>query len=433
MNKYYTDDTKDTPAIVGFLYIIRCDLSNKIYVGSTTDIIGRWNSHKTGQNGTKSTELINKGRCSIEIYETYYNILRSDLYDKEKALILKYIDVVVNDKPVIYDNGLSKKEHRNQRAREYQKEYRRNNAEKFDKIKQDAIDAKIDLIKCCNSTETTEDNRVKAYKQIFNLLIKPYRIIDDPEYINRLIDATQYNNIIINDRQNTYDKDDIIITNSDMINIFNNDDIKYTILDFGDYKNNKIDTKSDMFKMLFKSMAYGGRGVKYIDKNTTEQTAKIKIYIKYNVNIDTLYIRSSNRYVFNGGVVEFTNIEKGRNVQTSIPAYLFNRYTEDEVLKVRKGVYIKQSQPLLKVETKASKNIKRSIQYIHTGDTIDKIPLYKQTITRYNAEPYHIYTPYTPNPAVITITTTQPHKALQEDINDDIIAYIKNKGVPLTL
>jgi len=295
------------------------------------------------------------------------------------------------------------------------------------------------------------NNKTHAYKEFNKALNKPPHHITDDVYLSRLMglnplkEHSQYINypheqgLTIIERPITDGENEVILSNSVMYALFKQPDIikisnDIMGLDIIGFKPKPYTKKSDMFKILFKVMAYGGRCVKYINGHTTKPEDNFKIGLNKGFYYrDYQHIRIGDRFITDYEYMEFTNIIKNISVQTSIPAYLFNRYTEDEVLKVRKGVYIKQSQPLLKVETKASKNIKRSIQYIHTGDTIDKIPLYKQTITRYNAEPYHIYTPYTPNPAVITITTTQPHKALQEDINDDIIAYIKNKGVPLTL
>ena len=95
---------QETPAdiiklIIGFIYIIRCDETQYIYIGSTQDINGRWKQHQSGKSGCRSSELFKVGSCRIQIYKTFYDITRTKLYEIENNIIKANTGYVVN-KPI---------------------------------------------------------------------------------------------------------------------------------------------------------------------------------------------------------------------------------------------------------------------------------------------------------------------------------------------
>jgi len=177
-----------------------------------------------------------------------------------------------------------------------------------------------------------------------------------------------------------------------------------------DYKVKPFIKKAEQMKMLSKVMAYGGRIVRYVNKNTTSPNDKFKISIdpKYEYR-NHLYVSASSRFNTDFDYMEFTNKMDNKNVNIAIPAFLFNRYTEEETTPYNNNNVIKASTeiPLLKTETPKTTTRNKRIQYTltETKTKSGKIPLYKQVITRYNNDPVNIYTPYKPNPRIMSVIT----------------------------
>ena len=88
--------------VVGYIYIISCIATDKIYIGSTKDINSRWKQHKAKKGDCSSITLFNMGNCNITIHSTYYNLTKRKLEYYEYELIRKNKAIVVNTKFVDY-------------------------------------------------------------------------------------------------------------------------------------------------------------------------------------------------------------------------------------------------------------------------------------------------------------------------------------------
>jgi predicted GIY-YIG superfamily endonuclease len=121
----------------GIIYLIKCNKTGKIYVGSSFDMRERINKHKINID-CKSKIIIDTGDYEfIELFSV--NVYsKQELNHYERKIIRfykkKYNDLCVNYKDR-YENGKEQKQeyHQNNKDKinEYQAEYRTNNADKI--------------------------------------------------------------------------------------------------------------------------------------------------------------------------------------------------------------------------------------------------------------------------------------------------------------
>ena len=132
------------------IYAIKSDLTDKIYIGSTTQrLCKRFSQHKDNFLKNKETvssfELFKIGNCFIELIELFPCSCKEELFKKEGEIIRQFKDIVINkqiagrkNKEWYEDNKekqiTKQKKYSNDnkdKVKEYQKEYYEKNKEKL--------------------------------------------------------------------------------------------------------------------------------------------------------------------------------------------------------------------------------------------------------------------------------------------------------------
>jgi predicted GIY-YIG superfamily endonuclease len=114
---------------LGHIYIIwDCEDHNLTYYGSTCDLNRRINEHKKQGNTCTAKQIIERGNYEVAILETYENIDKYDLVERERWYIL--------NKPCVNKNIPNRtnaewRQDNKQELADYYSEYYQNNKDKM--------------------------------------------------------------------------------------------------------------------------------------------------------------------------------------------------------------------------------------------------------------------------------------------------------------
>jgi hypothetical protein len=130
---------------MGFVYMIKCNITNQCYVGSSMqkNKNDRLISHKGKNNKCVSKQIINRNNYEYIIIEDILDIDKKQLIIKEQKYIDKY-DCInkqrayrTKEQAEQDKREYNKQYNKNDKRKEYIKEYHQNNKEKIKKYKKE--------------------------------------------------------------------------------------------------------------------------------------------------------------------------------------------------------------------------------------------------------------------------------------------------------
>jgi len=139
---------------LGHIYVIwDIEDHNLIYYGSTNDFKNRMKQHKFKNNVCSSSQIIERGNYEVAILETYENIDKYDLVERERWYIL--------NKPCVNKNIPNRtnaewRQDNKQEIADYHSEYYQNNKKKM---------AEQSKAYAENNKEKTSEYRLKYYQK----------------------------------------------------------------------------------------------------------------------------------------------------------------------------------------------------------------------------------------------------------------------------
>ena len=162
----------------GKIYKIVCNITNKIYIGSTCEPtlarrlakhVSNFKNWKNGKgNKVSSFQILEGGNYYIELLEVFSCTINEELLAKERFYI-KSIDCINRNKNL----NMTKED-----KKEYDKIYRQNNKDKIKKIKKDYEEKNKNKINEYHRNLMKKNkfkvNCPKCNKEMFNLSLQPH-------------------------------------------------------------------------------------------------------------------------------------------------------------------------------------------------------------------------------------------------------------------
>jgi hypothetical protein len=159
------------------IYKIVCNITNEMYVGSTTNFLARQNAHKVNSNKCVSKQIIDRDDYYFEIVEeldenstTHQLLLRENYWIIELNSINKVLPLLTDEQRLIHN----KKTYEKNKIKS--KEYYYNNKEKqllnvlnYRTLNIDLIKEKVGKTQLCSCGKTyTYGNRLRHFKSNYH-------------------------------------------------------------------------------------------------------------------------------------------------------------------------------------------------------------------------------------------------------------------------